>query len=169
MKLFAHSKTSSVQLSRIWNGDIISSHILLGMRLPIHVRLIYVGKEGSGHLHGKQTEWRSQFTVHPNLFAYYSRFVMFFYGLVWRHQMGTFSALLAICAGNPPVPSEIPTQRPVTRSFNVFPDLRLNKWLIKQPRGWWFETPSRPLWRHCNVDNLAVAPVPVKQPRKYGS
>ena len=35
----------------------------------------------------------------------------------WRHQMETFSALLAICAGNSPVPGEIPTQRPVTRSL----------------------------------------------------
>ena len=68
----------------------------------------------------------------------------------WRHQMETFSALLAICAGNSPVPGEIPAQRPVTRSFDVFFDLRLNKRLRKQTWGWWFETPSRPLWRHCN-------------------
>ena len=40
--------------------------------------------------------------------------------------------------------------RPVTRSFDVFFDLRPNKWLSKQSRRRWFETPSRPLWRHCN-------------------
>ena len=40
--------------------------------------------------------------------------------------METFSALLAICAGNSPVPGEFPTQRPVTRSFDVFFDLGLN-------------------------------------------
>ena len=68
----------------------------------------------------------------------------------WRHQMETFSALLAICAGNSPVPGEFPTQRPVTRSFDVFFDLRLNKRLSKQSWGWSFETLSRPLWRHCN-------------------
>ena len=45
----------------------------------------------------------------------------------WRHQMETFSASLAICAGNSPVPGEFPAQRPVTRSFDVFFDLRLNK------------------------------------------
>ena len=50
----------------------------------------------------------------------------------WRHQMETFSALLAICAGNSPVPGEFPTQRPVTRSFDVFFDLRLKKRLSKQ-------------------------------------
>ena len=47
-------------------------------------------------------------------------------------------------------PGDFPTQRPVTRSFDVFLDLRLNKRLSKQPWGWWFETPSWSLWRHCN-------------------
>ena len=69
----------------------------------------------------------------------------------WRHQLETFSVLLAICAGNSAVTGEFPTQRPVTRSFDVFFDLRLNKRLNKQCWGWWFETPSRPLWRHCNA------------------
>ena len=68
----------------------------------------------------------------------------------WRHQIETFSALLAICAGNSPVPGEFPAQRPVTRSFDVFFDLRLNKRLSKQSWGWWLETLSRPLWCHCN-------------------
>ena len=49
----------------------------------------------------------------------------------WRHQMETFFALLAICAGNSPVTSEFPAQRPVTRSFDVFADLLLNKRLSK--------------------------------------
>ena len=64
--------------------------------------------------------------------------------------METFSALLAICAGNSPVPGEFPTQRPVTRSFDVFFDQRSNKRLSKHWRGWWFETQSCPLWRHRN-------------------
>ena len=46
-------------------------------------------------------------------------------------------------------PGEFTTQRPVTRSFDVFFSLRLNERLSKQPWGWWFETPSRPLWRQC--------------------
>ena len=45
----------------------------------------------------------------------------------WRHQMEIFSVLLAIS----PVPGEFPAQRPVTRSFGVFFDLRLNKRLSK--------------------------------------
>ena len=67
----------------------------------------------------------------------------------WRHQMESFSALLAICAGNTPVTGEFPTQWPLTRSFDVFFHLRLNKRLSKQWWGWWFETPSCPLWRLC--------------------
>ena len=65
--------------------------------------------------------------------------------------METFSVSLAICAGNSSVPSEFPAQRPVTRYFDVFFGLRLNKRLSKHPWSWWFETLSRPLWRHCNV------------------
>ena len=45
--------------------------------------------------------------------------------------METFSALLAICAGNSPVTGEIPVQRPVTWSFDIYFDLRLNKRLSK--------------------------------------
>ena len=48
-------------------------------------------------------------------------------------------------------PGEFPAQRPVTRSFDVFFDLRLHKRLSKQPWGWWFETLSWSLWRHWNV------------------
>ena len=36
------------------------------------------------------------------------------------------------------------------RSFDVFFDLHLNRRLSKQSWGWWFETPSCPLWRHRN-------------------
>ena len=66
----------------------------------------------------------------------------------WIHQMESFSALLALCTGNSPVTGEFPSQRPVTRIFDIFFDLRLNKRFCKQWWGWWFVTPSRPLWRH---------------------
>ena len=66
-------------------------------------------------------------------------------------KMETFSALLVLCAGNSPVTGEFSSQRPVTRSFDVFFDLCLNKQLSKQSRCLWFETPLDSLWRHCNV------------------
>ena len=43
--------------------------------------------------------------------------------------METFSTLLAFCVGNSPVTGEFPAQRPVTRSFDVSFDLRLNVWV----------------------------------------
>ena len=55
----------------------------------------------------------------------------------WKH----FSALLALCAGNSPVIGEFPSQRPLTRSYDVFFDLRPNK----RMSGWWFETSLRSL------------------------
>ena len=79
--------------------------------------------------------------------------------------METFSALLAICAGNSPVPGEFPAQRPVTRSFDVFFDLRLNRRLSRQSWGWWFGTLSSPLWGHCNVTFLFSKQVVVNKPK----
>ena len=70
----------------------------------------------------------------------------------WRHQVETTSALLAT--------GEFSAQRPVTRSFEVFFDLPLNKRLSTQSWGWWFDTPSWPLWRHCNVDPRRIFLVP---------
>ena len=67
--------------------------------------------------------------------------------------METFSALLVLCARNSPVTGEFPSQRPVTKSFDVFFDLHLNKRLSKQLRRRWFETLLCSLWRHCNVNS----------------
>ena len=55
----------------------------------------------------------------------------------WRDQMKTFSAILALCAGNSPVPGECLSQRPIRWAFDVFSDLRLNKPLSKQSRRRW--------------------------------
>ena len=72
-----------------------------------------------------------QFMVHLTMFAS---------SPWWRHQMATFSVSQAICAGSSPVPGEFSAQRPVTRSFDLFFDLRLNKRLRKQSWDWWSET-----------------------------
>ena len=68
-----------------------------------------------------------------------------------RRQTSALFASLALCAGNLPVTGEFPSQWPVKRSFDVFFDRRLNKRrLSKQLRCRWFETQSRPSWRHSN-------------------
>ena len=53
----------------------------------------------------------------------------------WRHKIEIFSALLALCEGNPSVTDGFPSWRPVTRSFDFFFDLHLNKQLSKQSRS----------------------------------
>ena len=59
-----------------------------------------------------------------------------------------------------PLCGEFPGHRwiPLTKardaSFDIFFDLSLNKRLSKQSWGWWFETPSRSLWRHCNDESI---------------
>ena len=65
-------------------------------------------------------------------------YIPIFTGLVswWRHQMETFSALLAICAGNAPVPGEFPTQRPVTRSLMLsLICVWINSWVSNREAG----------------------------------
>ena len=71
---------------------------------------------------------------------------------LWRHQIEPFFRVTGPLCGKITGPGEFPAQRPVTRSFDVFFDLRPNKRLSKQSWGWWFETPPWSLWRQCNVD-----------------
>ena len=87
---------------------------------------------------------------------------------LWQHtpprpmmtsSNGNISASLALCAGNSPVTGEFPAQWPVMRSFDVFFDRRLNKWLSKQSWGWWSETPLCSLWRHCNHSQQRVVTI----------
>ena len=73
----------------------------------------------------------------------------------WWHGMITslngniFCVSGHLCAGNFPITGKFPLQRPGTRGFDIFFDLRLNKRLSKQSRPLWFETPSLSVWRHC--------------------
>ena len=71
--------------------------------------------------------------------------------LIMTSSNGTFSPLVFPCEGKSLVTREFPAQRQVKRSFDVFFNLRMNKQLSKQSWGWWFETPSCSLWRHCIV------------------
>ena len=83
---------------------------------------------------GKCTSYRIQSTVSIEFM------------IKWKH----FRVTGPVC-GEFTGPGEFPAQRPVTRSFDVFFDLRPNKRLSKQPRDLWFGTLSWSLWRQCNV------------------
>ena len=64
--------------------------------------------------------------------------------------METFSASLALLEGNPPVTDGFPLQKQVTRNFDVYFDLCLNKRVDKQSRRRRFGTPSRSPIRQCD-------------------
>ena len=64
----------------------------------------------------------------------------------WPYVRGIHRSLL----GDSPAIGEFPLQRPVTRTFDVFFDLRLNRRLSEQSISRWFETTSHSLWSHCN-------------------
>ena len=81
----------------------------------------------------------------------------YFYIDMMTSSNGNIFRADGFCGGNSTVTDEFPSQMPVMRSFNVFFDLCLNKRLNEQSWGWWFETPSCSLWRHCNVINLFLA------------
>ena len=70
----------------------------------------------------------------------------------WKH----FPRYWHLCEGNSSVTRGFPYQRPLTRSFDVFFDWRLNEWFSKQSGRRWFETPSHSLMRHCNVLGCTV-------------
>ena len=107
----------------IYEKIIISNHSLLGFRAMRYRKKSY-----------SRSYWNIRHS--PEINRVKTRFLIIYFSVLysrWR-QMETFSVLLAFCAGNSPVISDFPSQRPVTRSFDVFFDLRLKKWLSKQSR-----------------------------------
>ena len=107
------------QYRDIWNGNNIGSHYMISfscLRKPHSSSEIYL-------LQASHRNGLIRFGKIPSRMMTSSK--------------DTFSASLAICAENSPVTVEFPTQRPVTRSFDIFFDLRLNKRLSKQSWGWW--------------------------------
>ena len=68
----------------------------------------------------------------------------------WRHQMETYSAFLAFVREIHRWPVNSPHKGQWRGALMFSLICTLNKQLSKQSWGWWFETPSRSLWRHCN-------------------
>ena len=106
--------------------------------------------------------------VKTNSVQYFSISIYMVYTLVCYGLVRNTSRLIMMTSSNGNIfrvtgplcgeftgPGEFPTQRPVTRSFDVFFDRRLNKRLCKQPRGWWLETLSCSLWRQSD-DRISI-------------
>ena len=156
MKLLTHFQISTVQPLEFGNGFVISSHTLLCLWLLIHAGIKCDSERGpSGP--GELFHWHcGSHAIVEYLWSYEAW---------WRHKMETFSVLLALCEGNSPVTGEFPSQMPVTRSFDVFFYLSLNKPLSKPSIRRWYETPSRPLCHHCNC--ISWVKFPVSHHRKH--
>ena len=84
-------------------------------------------------------------------FLVWNHWAMFMNGSWWRHQMEFFRVTGLLC-GSYTGHRWIPSQRPVTRNFDIFFDLHPNKQLSKESWGCWFGASSRSLWRYCNVN-----------------
>ena len=81
------------------------------------------------------------------------------YKTMMTSSMETFSALLAICAGNSPRSPVNSPHKGQWRGALIFSLIcALNKRLSKQSWAWWFETPSCSLWRHCNGPSRYLHP-----------
>ena len=119
--------------------------------------------QGTDYWPNANIAWRQNWNLNDVLLVFVPSYIFFYSKFTHstnrelhkrRHddviKLKLFPALLAICAVNSPVRSEFPAQGPMTQSFDVFFDLRLNKRLSKQSWGWWSETPPRSLWRQCN-------------------
>ena len=115
--------------------------LILEMRMKTTaVKIIIVTKYTEpGHNFTKTVDiWMS----HISIIAPYNGMMMSSNGNIFR---GTGPLW-----GKPTVTIGFPSERPVTRCLEVFLDLRLNKWLCKQSKRRWFETPLHSLWRHYN-------------------
>ena len=91
------------------------------------------------------------FSIEINLAIRCPRVKKICYMSMMTSSNGTIFRVTGPLCGEFTGPGEFPTQRPVTRSFDVYFALRLNKRLSEQPWGWWFETLSWSLWRQCNA------------------
>ena len=132
--VFELSLLNPLTLSVKSTGDVSNSSEWSTMLLPTKVRLIL---EVWGHIdQDKFTGFHVMISWLECQWSYTAGYELASTWTWWRHQMEAFSALLALCAGNSSVLVEFPTQRPVTRSFDVFFDLRLNKRLSRQSWGW---------------------------------
>ena len=73
-------------------------------------------------------------------------------GLWWRHQMATFTSLLALLRGIHLSPVNSPHKGQWRATLLFLWSAPEHKRLSKQSRRQWFETPSHSLWRHCKVE-----------------
>ena len=109
------------------------------------------GKSSDDTILGLLSRWLIFKSLWPSAFTWIHRS-----GMMTSSNGNIFRVTGPLC-GEFIGPGEFPPQKPVTRSFDVFLDLRLNKRLSKQWWGWWFETSSWSSLRQCNGSTIVQA------------
>ena len=110
-----------------------------------------------GHIHKQRilslSDWDCRFQNHRCMAAYQDYTMLFIIScyVMMTSSNGNIIRVTGLLCGEFTGHRWIPSQIPVTRSFDVFFDLRLNKLLSKQSRRWWFEMPLRSLWHKSQV------------------
>ena len=145
-------KTSHYHCIILWAGDVskalMNSWIQEVLKFELHlqivssnvwVRYFYGISKGPLKFHTKHFTYALKY-VH--LFRYenlrlldlraHKYFKMLSSLAWWRHQLDTFSAILAFCEGNSPVTGEFTSQRPVMQSFDVVVFFSICTWI----KGW---------------------------------
>ena len=165
-------RENTVFMMTSWNGDIFRTTLSTGHRSPVSLCPgsvpVNCGTSRKHSIHDDVMIWRyfQDYFVDgspvtgvplPRLGSGHWWYLAKTQYSWWRHEMEIFSALKALCEGNLSVTGGFPSRMPVTRSFYVFFDLRLDKPVRTQWRRWWFETPLRLLWRHDNVQRFVVS------------
>ena len=135
-----HNSTAIVPCAR-FHSDHLSKNL---MRVEWNFHRIWITMEKSF------VKWTPVHQWPVNLLGIVSGVVRFTDHSMMTSSNGNIYRVTGPLCGEFTGPGEFPAQKPVTRSFDVFFDLRPNKRLSKQPWGWWFETLSWSLWRHCN-------------------
>ena len=102
----------------------------------------YSGCRWSGHAKGRARNSHHLVEVHCSHYGNQRN--------VMTSSNGSISCVTGPLCGEFTGQGEFPSQRPVTRSFDVFFDQRLSKRLNNSCTHRWFETPSWLLWLHCN-------------------
>ena len=127
------SQSNAVHVTSSWQSWPHTLKVLMsGRGVPPSPYLFNSASKWGSHTAGRNKWFTQIFSITIGLVTYINEHMASW----WRHQIETFSALLALCAGNSPVAGAFPAQRPVTRSFDGFFDERLNKRLSKQSWGW---------------------------------
>ena len=145
--LFMPSTVANVNSLMLGHGWVITSHTKSWVWLLIHVLILV-----SLHVCKEKGPWCLWILIHDYESSVtqstVSKLCTWF---AWcRHQIETFSGVL--CEGNPPVASGFPSQRSLTRSFDVFFDVHRNKsWANNQNAG-----DVRRSGVHCDVTVMRV-------------